>query len=465
MAVTDGAPAQLGPPAPARQGILGATYACIARSGLARVTVEDAAREAGVSRATVYRHFPGGRDELVRATVAREVASFFLELAEAVAGATTVAAVLEEALLHAHAAVADHEVLQKLLATEPDRLLPNLTVEASRLLPPIAEFLEPHLRRLHLRQGVEVSAAAEYVARMVLSLVGSPGRWDLTDRQEVAELVGCELLAGIVEDGRRAPAPAAGLVQRPTELPDDVGAEADGLADVEPARAEEGERRVLAAALVCLSRWGIAKTSLDDIAREAGVSRATAYRLFPGGKDTVLDATVGAELARFADELATRLDAAEDLEDLLVGGVAFSSRALAGHAALQYLLAHEPEQVLPHVSFGHFDRLLALCASLVAPHLAPFVGDRALRAGEWVTRLVLSYAAAPSASYDLTDERSARAFARTYLLPGLPRGADPTAAEVACAGGDRPTGSTAPGRRGTGTGATASPARSPARHP
>lgn len=418
--MTDGAPADVRQPAPVTHEILRATYACIARAGLARVTVEDAAREAGVSRATVYRHFPGGRDELVRETVAHEVAHFFLDLADAVAGAPTVAAVLEEALVHAHAAVTEHEVLHKLLATEPDRLLPNLTLEANRLLPPIAEFLEPHLRTLQLRDGVEVSAAAEYVARMVLSLVGSPGRWDLTDRREVAELVHCELLAGIVGDGGQAPTPSTGAAPGgPPERADRPGA-ADDPAPPEPAGPDDPERRVLAAALVCLSRWGIAKTSLDDIAREAGVSRATAYRLFPGGKDTVLDATLAAELSRFTAELGARLDGAADLEELLVRGVTFSSRALAGHAALQYLLAHEPEQVLPHVSFGRFDQLLATSSSLVAAHLAPFVGARALRTGEWVTRLVLSYAAAPSPTYDLTDEGSALALVRTHLLPGLP---------------------------------------------
>jgi len=199
--VKDGALGHLRePPAPAKHVILTATYACIARSGLARVTVEDAAREAGVSRATVYRHFPGGREELLRETVGHEVAHFFLELAEAVEPATSFADVLEEALLHAHAAVADHEVLQKLLATEPDHLLPDLTVEANRLLPPIAAFLVPHLERQRLRPGIEVEAAAEYVARMILSLVGAPGRWDLTNRAQVAELVRTEVLAGLVED-------------------------------------------------------------------------------------------------------------------------------------------------------------------------------------------------------------------------------------------------------------------------
>lgn len=197
--VTDGTSAAIGdPPSPAKHRILTATYTCIARSGLARVTVEDAAREAGISRATVYRHFPGGRDELVRETVGHEVAHFFLDLADAVATSASFAEVLTEALLHAHAAVAGHEVLQKLLATEPDRLLPNLSVEANRLLPPIAAFLTPHLEAEDLRTGIEVAAAAEYVARMVLSLVGAPGRWDLTDRDEVGELVRSEVLAGIL---------------------------------------------------------------------------------------------------------------------------------------------------------------------------------------------------------------------------------------------------------------------------
>src|SRR5262245_45253316 len=45
------------------------------------------------------------------------------------------------------------------------------------------------------------------------------------------------------------------------------------------------EDRILAATLRCLGKWGTVKTTLDDIAREAGCSRATVYRTFPGGKD------------------------------------------------------------------------------------------------------------------------------------------------------------------------------------
>ena len=36
---------------------------------------------------------------------------------------------------------------------------------------------------------------ADYVARMVLSFIESPGGWDLTDRAQVRDLVRTELLA------------------------------------------------------------------------------------------------------------------------------------------------------------------------------------------------------------------------------------------------------------------------------
>ena len=50
------------------------------------------------------------------------------------------------------------------------------------------------------------------------------------------------------------------------------------------------EARVLDATKACCERFGFAKLSVDDVAAEAGMSRATIYRLYPGGKDVLLDA-------------------------------------------------------------------------------------------------------------------------------------------------------------------------------
>jgi AcrR family transcriptional regulator len=149
----------------------------------------------------VYRHFPGGREELVREVIAWEMGRFFLRLADAIAGTRDFAELVEEALLFAHAALERHEVLQKVLQTEPERLLPTLTVESDRIRVLISAFLVPYLSgEPRLRPGVDAREAADYLARMFLSWIGSPGRWDLTDRAQVRTLVRTELLAGILRE-------------------------------------------------------------------------------------------------------------------------------------------------------------------------------------------------------------------------------------------------------------------------
>jgi AcrR family transcriptional regulator len=186
------------------------------------------------------------------------------------------------------------------------------------------------------------------------------------------------------------------------------------------------ERRVLAAAARCVARWGVAKTTLDDVAREAGCSRATIYRAVPGGKDALVAALVAAEVDRFFATVGRRLDAAADLEDLLVGGLTEAARFVAGHDALQYLLLHEPEVVLPTVAFSRMDRVFAQVATFAAPWLRPWLGDRSAEAAEWVTRLACSYLLSPAPDVDLREEEDARRLVRDFLLPGLLPNATPT---------------------------------------
>jgi len=185
-------------PDDARQRIVEATYACVSRRGLAKTTVEDAAREAGVSRATVYRTFPGGRDELLSATVAWAAADFFVRLYEHVQGAESLEQVMEWGIMFAHRAIVEHEVLQRVMQTEPEKLLPTLTVESNWIREGIADFLAPYLLARGMAAGVDVAEAADLLARMVLSYMSAPGRWDLTDPEQVARLVRSELLAGVV---------------------------------------------------------------------------------------------------------------------------------------------------------------------------------------------------------------------------------------------------------------------------
>jgi AcrR family transcriptional regulator len=178
--------------------------------------------------------------------------------------------------------------------------------------------------------------------------------------------------------------------------------------------------RIVDGALRCLARQGIAKTTVDDIARAAGLSRATVYRTFPRGKDGILGAVVETEVARLFSALAVAMGEAGDLEDLLVTGMVESARRLSSHEALRYLLLHEPGTVLPYLTFSHLDRVLLAAGDLAAPFFGRWLEpEQASRAAEWAVRIVMAYCANPAPGTDLTDPRATRALVRTFVLPGI----------------------------------------------
>jgi AcrR family transcriptional regulator len=180
------------------------------------------------------------------------------------------------------------------------------------------------------------------------------------------------------------------------------------------------ETRIVEASLRCVARWGVAKTTVDDVAREAGLSRATVYRAFPGGKERIAEVLLRHELGRFFQQVGGRLDAAPTLEDLVTGGMTEAIRFVRGHEAMQYLLMRESHLVLPYLALEGMAQLLAAASSFCEPYLARFVpAARAREAGEWLTRMVLSYALSPTPSVDPDDPESIRRLVRTYVLPGL----------------------------------------------
>jgi AcrR family transcriptional regulator len=177
--------------------------------------------------------------------------------------------------------------------------------------------------------------------------------------------------------------------------------------------------RLADAALYCIALQGIAKTTLDDVARAARCSRATVYRVFPGGKDGLISAVVDTEVARFFSALALRMGAATDLEDVLVCGMTEAAVRITGHPGLSYLLEHEPEVVLPQLTFAQLDNVLAVASTFTAPFLGRWLDhDEAKRVAEWATRIVLSHLQCPADGVDLTDEVCVRRLVRTFMLPG-----------------------------------------------
>ncbi len=177
--------------------------------------------------------------------------------------------------------------------------------------------------------------------------------------------------------------------------------------------------RLLEATMVCLTRFGVAKTTIDDVAREAGSSRATVYRYF-GNRSALIETAIHAEIDALVGAVARSADDAEDLEDAVTAMFVTAARRIISHAALQRALAHEPEVVLPALSFDGGDRVFAEASARFAPTLARFVPpDRAAPAAEWCTRVLLAYLHPDRAPMGLTDEVATRRLVRQHVVPAL----------------------------------------------
>jgi AcrR family transcriptional regulator len=181
-------------------------------------------------------------------------------------------------------------------------------------------------------------------------------------------------------------------------------------------RHREAEQRALDAAKVCCEKWGVSRVTVDDIAAEAGLSRATLYRIFPGGKDVLFEALRVRELNEFLDELSARISDLSAIDDLLVGAVSFATRALRDDPHLALMMAAEPGEVLANFTVDGLPRILRQVSEHLLPFVQPHLGhDDAVAVLEVVTRLVISCFLSPSQLVDFGDEASARAFLTTLL--------------------------------------------------
>ena len=182
------------------------------------------------------------------------------------------------------------------------------------------------------------------------------------------------------------------------------------------------EGRVLDAAKTCCERWGFAKVTIDDIAAESGVSRATLYRLFPGGKDVLFEALRVRELEEFFALLASQVETTDNLDDLLVATVVAATRELRADQHLALMMASEPGEALSQLTVAGLPRIIRMATVTLTPLVGSYVPPKtATRLIDVLARLTISYFLAPSDDVDLGDETSARAFLNPVIAVLAPQ--------------------------------------------
>ena len=183
-----------------RDRLLDATERCLRRSGLRRTTMVEVAQEAGLSRAWLYRQFPD-KASLVVATLARTDEQFWSDAHARVSAASGLAAQVAEAVVLSREQ-RPGALLLELKAREPEAFAEAMGRGLREMMPGMATFwhsyLEDAIARGEVRADLDVARAAEWVMRIVLSLVTVPGpAVDVDDRVAVRRFIGEFLVTGL----------------------------------------------------------------------------------------------------------------------------------------------------------------------------------------------------------------------------------------------------------------------------
>ena len=196
-----------------------------------------------------------------------------------------------------------------------------------------------------------------------------------------------------------------------------------------PSEDQEDHAAALDATSALLARRGLRNWSVDDVADEAGVGRATLYRHF-GSRDALVQSAVTRDARRFFSDIATSVAARTDLsnlEEVVVEGLLAGLR-LARRAPLGDLIRRDPAAAVALLSSEWF--LTTATTALVDLYRAmaglPGYGpgrEQAEVVAEALVRLGLSFVLVPGPTADLDDETARRRLGA--IVGPLVRGAIP----------------------------------------
>ncbi len=196
-------------------------------------------------------------------------------------------------------------------------------------------------------------------------------------------------------------------------------------ATIEPIELESdaSEAKIVDATLRCLARYGYAKTTVDDIAREAGVSRATVYRLI-GGKSQLFDRALIWEVTRIRDRAARLAQDITDLADRVTTIFVATSRELLAHEVVTTLLSHEAEAIVSYCAV-HGEAIVQAAADVFAPLFTGQVTPQHARTiAEFLARITISTIGSAARWIDLSNPQEVRDLVVGYVLPrSHPQGA------------------------------------------
>ena len=198
--------------------------------------------------------------------------------------------------------------------------------------------------------------------------------------------------------------------------------------------ADRASERLLDAAVREAGAVGLARVTVEEVVRRAGVARMTAYRRFPK-RDDLVAALVQREVGRFLSAVAKSIEGTETTAEGVVASFAGAVAFARAHPMLRRA-GEEPGEFMATVAANEA-QVLKLGTGFIASYLhGSLPGDPSqeeLWVAEAFARLFLTYVSIPPTAPDFADEAAVRRFAETVLAPMAQRVIDASAAAAEAA--------------------------------
>ncbi len=152
----------------------------------------------------------------------------------------------------------------------------------------------------------------------------------------------------------------------------------------------EIKKKLMDGAITCVKRWGIEKTTLNDIAREAGCARQTVYNYY-GSRDAVVLAALLESSRQFSVRLITHVRRSRKVGTQLTAALLFCLEELPQEPYLQLLGDTELSPLFNQELFSS-----ELCLGIITDCAREILIDspkmlaEAQEIGEIMTRILMS---------------------------------------------------------------------------
>jgi AcrR family transcriptional regulator len=184
----------------------------------------------------------------------------------------------------------------------------------------------------------------------------------------------------------------------------------------------EAREQILAAAETVIARYGVSKTTMDDIGKQAGVSRPTVYRYF-GDRDNLLGALIERRARMLFDRARQYIFGFDSFAEQLVEGLLYLVDHGRRDPIVRILVGPEHLGVTTPIVNGS-----VLVAELTAEMWEPIL-QRAIQRGEirsdldvlavgqWLA--LVQFILVGRRDVTTTDDPGVRAMLATFVLPAF----------------------------------------------